>query len=327
MAAYHGRYEAAQILVERGALLHPKLLDGPTPLLLAAIREHLSVVRLLLDSRRGLAAPSESEAADSAAARALCRRAADLRLQWQDESNLAQAEALFREAIQEFPKHWEGHYGLGELLHLRANRSRAKSGPMIDEMIREIRRAAELAPDHVEPMLKLARVVAELDVESAEPLYRRAMDATIPGKPTLYEAGCQAGDHWEIGIEAAGRSGCEALCLEAFCRAIDFDPDYYGGFIMPASERARGIWSVALLVKPGGPPKPSENRSDPLLEQALREARADFDEMMNSHNQSVLLARRYQTTRSLADLEEALPLARRATQLPPRNRPALANLG
>ncbi|HEX3532236.1 MAG TPA: CHAT domain-containing protein [Thermoanaerobaculia bacterium] len=84
---------------------------------------------------------------------------------------------------------------------------------------------------------------------------------------------------------------------------------------------------MALLVKPGGPPKPSESRSDPLLEQALREARGDFDERMNSHNESVLLGRRYQTTRSLSDLEEALELARRAARLAPRNPKVLSNLG
>lgn len=329
MAAYFGRQKAVRALIDRGARLHEKTVDGLTPLLLAADQRHLPVVRLLLDTRQGgsgIGPPAETKASHGEAYE-ICRRAADLRREWQDESHRVQAETLFREAIQRFPERWEGHFGLGELLHLKANREKSKSGSHLDEMMRELRQAATLAPDHVEPMLKLARVVADLDVESAGPLYRKAVDTTVPGRPTLYEESWQSADHWAIAIRAAGKAGHEWLSFEAFCRAIDLDPSYYGGYVMPASERAREIWSLALLVKPDGPPMVSQSPPESELEQAWREARAEFDEMKNSHNQSVHLGQRYQATGALADLEEALNLARRAAQLDPTNSKVQGNMG
>jgi CHAT domain-containing protein len=318
MASYHGRQEAVRALIGLGARLHEKTVDGLTPLLLAAGERHLPVVRLLLDARRRGTGPPAEPGAGHAEAREICRRAADLRRQWQDEGNLVRAEALFREAIHRFPECWEAPFGLGELLHLKAGREKAQSAPLIDEMIRELRRAAELAPDHVEPALKLARAVVELDVESAGPLYRKAVDRTVPGRPTLYEESWQAGDHWDIAIRAAGKAGHEGLSFEAFCRAIDLDPQYYGGHVMPADDRARGIWSLALLVKPG-PRQPEPQR-------AVDETPEEPD-LSSLHNESLVVGQRYLRTADLADLEKALDLARRAVRLAPAHPKALSNQG
>jgi ankyrin repeat protein/CHAT domain-containing protein/tetratricopeptide (TPR) repeat protein len=326
MAAHYGREEAVRTLIEGGAHRHEKTVDGITPLLLAADQRHLPVVRLLLDARQGGSGTGSPAGTTNSEAWELFRRAADLRRQWQEESPGVQAEALFREAIRRFPDRWEGHYGLGEVLHLKANRERSKPGPWIGEMLRELRQAAELAPDHIEPALKLAKAVADLDVESAGPLYRKAVDTTVPGRPTLYDESWQAGDHWDIAIRAAGKAGHEALSFEAFCRAIDHDPSYYGGYVMPAEDRAQSIWSLALLVKPGGARRPKASRRESQLRQALDSVPQQPD-LASLHNQSLLVGQRYLRTNELADLNEALDLAHGAVRLAPAHPKALSNQG
>ena len=330
MAAHYGRQEAVRALIEHGARLHEKTVDGITPLLLAADQRHLPVVRLLLDTRQGGSSigPSAEAGAVHSEAREICRRAADLRRQWQDENHRVEAEKLFREAIQRFPECWEGHFGLGELLLLKAGQEKSKSGPLIDEMIRELREAATRARDHLEPMLKLARAVAELDVESAGPLYRKAIDTAVQGRPTLYEESWQAADHWDIAIRAAGKAGHEGLSFEAFCRAIDLDPYYYGEHIMPSHDRARSIWSFALLVKPGRNERSRTSGTDEQSEprQAVDDIPKEPD-LASLHNESLIVGQRYQKTTELADLEKALDLANKAVRLAPSHPKALSNQG
>jgi CHAT domain-containing protein/ankyrin repeat protein len=330
MAAYHDRRKVVRVLIERGARLHEKTTEGDTPLFWAASQQHLAVVRLLLDARRGSTiAPAGTQEAP-AEAQELCRRAAELRSRSNEDRILAEAEALFREAICRFPGYWAGHFGLGELLDLKADDARIKSGSLMDDIITSLRQAIYLAPDQIEPQLKLARVFAKVDVASAEPLYRAAIDRTNSGSHALYEESFQAVDHWDIGIIAAERGGHDGLALEAFCRAIELDPHFYGGYVMPESEWAQAIWSLALVVKPGKRKKrPSRNPNplEPSVQRALDEVANKHQEVSLLSGQTVFLSQRYNRTGELSDLEEALEIARRAVRLAPTHPKILANLG
>ena len=54
----------------------------------------------------------------------VCRMAAKLRMRWREAYNLDKAERLFAGALRRWPDFWMPHYGLGELLLVRAGESR-----------------------------------------------------------------------------------------------------------------------------------------------------------------------------------------------------------
>jgi tetratricopeptide (TPR) repeat protein len=176
--------------------------------------------------------------------RELCARAAELRQEWQAEENLVKAEDLFREAVQKFPDLWTSHFGLGEILVLKAGRSQISSGPPLDEGRQELKKAVALDPAQPEPLLKLANTLAETDIAAAEGFYEQALEALQGQAEGLYSVDWQSGDHWQFAIGAA-ENGRDSIAVDAFCRAIEMNYNY-SGMYMPSTDRANAVWQSAL---------------------------------------------------------------------------------
>lgn len=174
----------------------------------------------------------------------ICLSAAKLRQEWREESNLIEAEKLFRDAVRKFPDLWMAHFGLGELLLLRAGRSGIESGRSVTVGIRELEKAAQLDPDQPEPLLKLARHLATTDIDTAEQYYRRGLEALRSLTNPFYPKVWQAADHWQFAIGAAENKR-KSTAVNAFCRAIEMN-DKYAGTHMPSMPKANVAWQSAL---------------------------------------------------------------------------------
>lgn len=179
-----------------------------------------------------------------------CRQAAELRTNWQQSGNLEAAEAIYRETVNEAPDLWMAHFGLGELLLLKAARAQQRSGSTIDEGFRHLKRAAELAPDRREVLLKLAHKLAVFkppvgDLHVAEQHYHKALTLMSAAQESLNPEGWQSGDHWEFACEAAV-GGLMELAVTAFEHAIRMNRNYYSLQIRPGAATAVQCWQKAL---------------------------------------------------------------------------------
>jgi len=161
-----------------------------------------------------------------------------------EEENLTKAETFFREAIQRFHNLWMSHFGLGELLLLKAARSFEKSGPVFSEGVTEVTRATELDPNQAEPQLKLASTLAALDINTAERYYSQALKTLKSRAEPMYPVLWQAIDHWKFAILAAEASH-QSISIDAFCRAIEID-DVFAGKYTPSHPLANAAWQSAL---------------------------------------------------------------------------------
>jgi tetratricopeptide (TPR) repeat protein len=180
----------------------------------------------------------------SSEGRELCVMAAELRKEWQYEENLVKAEDLFRQAVKKFPDLWASHFGLGEILLLKAGRSQISFGAPLDEGREHLKKAAALDPAQPEPLLKPANLFAGTDAATAERFYKQALKALDNQAESLYPVNWQSSDHWAFAIGAA-ESGRDTIATDAFCQAIQMNGDYAGTY-MPSPPRANVVWQSAL---------------------------------------------------------------------------------
>ncbi len=252
LVAESGNIEMLQFLLGAGADPFLKNAQGFYPIFLAGLNDQYKVMRTLLDEGLyGSKVVSSSIKSQYSEADEKCRKVANERLSVGMEHHRNIAER-FRRLSAKYPKFWKAHYGLGEVLSVIANNEKITSGPLVEEKIEALNTACLLAPNAREPKLKLAAEYAKRNIETAEKLYREAILDCSSSKNYLYGVEMQAGDYFEIGIQAANSSGFgnTSFSLDAFCRAILINPDYYAKTVMPNSRPAQLVWRSAIKILP-----------------------------------------------------------------------------
>lgn len=317
IAAHNGHTKIAELLFNSGADTFMKNDQGFTPLMVAGVKEHCDIMRILVRERSH---PSQSCDPDDTPeeAKRLCLEAAAKRQNWDKNGNMEEAGMLFRKAVAKFPGYWMAHYGLGEILSVRTNNEQITTGPLVDEVLSELKNAYELASGRREPTLKLAAEYAKLNQKAAEVVFRKAIDKCDNNKGCIYPIDWQAGDYWSIAISAVEDHETFNLALEAFCRAILINPQYYGSDVRPASPLATAIWSTAKLILPEGVLS-SDEEPDIFGKELSAQIKKTWEEqegrIMKLHNSSLHYAQMFKNKQDLNYLHKALEIENEAWEL------------
>lgn len=309
--AVHGHRSIAKLLIKHGAEIHVKNEDNHTPLILAAFHKHSNVMNAIVETE---AKRNFIPVEEIPEAKELCKKAAELRQMWrEDKNNIAKAELIFRNVIEDYPDYWLGYWGLGEVLSVKTN-SASINDPVFEEQINTLRKAIDLAPNIREPLLKLSSVMANFDSGLTEALYIKALEADNSKENRLYSDISIAEYYWAIGILMGEKSGYESLSLDAFCRAVKLNPRDFGGRFMPSSRIVQSIWRLALQIlsnKKNDVPKTNTN-SESNFDKKIRDVIKEMDGLYESHNRSIRIGNKYLQYRKQEDLKEAIRLARKA---------------
>jgi hypothetical protein len=175
-----------------------------------------------------------------------CAAAAELRRQWEQPGYPQQAEAAFREIVNDYPHFWMGHFGLASSLLLTSRLAKPKPDvKKRSEAMVELQKAVQQAKDQREPLLELARHTAKGDVREAERLYQKAVRCDDNAQHPLLPVAWQAENHWKFAI-AAAESDLTAVAIDAFCRAGRMDSSRFSEAISPATSKAKTCWRLAL---------------------------------------------------------------------------------
>ena len=192
--------------------------------------------------------PSPELDADSQARmRALCAQAAALRCDWKKPGNVAQAEALFRKVVAEFPHFWQGHYGLASALYFLASKSAEKPDPgKRSEALAELRKTVKIDDRQHEPVLELAGRIAGQDIKEAEHLYRKGLKLADDESQRVFPAIWQAESHYRFAV-AAAEADLTAIAIEAFSASIRLDPRRFTEVTLsPAQTKAKNCHRLAV---------------------------------------------------------------------------------
>lgn len=201
---------------------------------------------IVFDARPDFAATEHVESVESPSLDAdqACRHAADIRVLWDKPENMEKAEGLFREIVDKYPSLANGHFGLGELLIVKADREQTQPPAMVAEGLSHLHEATRLDPWHHEATLKLSSKLCPVNFQWAEALCQLALRAAGKDRDLLYPPEWQAGDYWQVAI-AAAENGAQEFSVEMFCRAIGLDGKF-SGYYMPSSQQANSCWQKAL---------------------------------------------------------------------------------
>ena len=309
-AIHFGHKDILKLLLEYNPQIFRKNIDSVTPLFIAAANEHPHMMRLLVNHSPTIKHPLP-EINDAALLE--CKKAASLRQQCRDEDNISKAEAIFQEVINRYPDFWQGYLGLGDIFSIRVNQDPDNSS-LINEQKTLLKRAADLAPMIEEPLLRLAHAISVFEPALAESYYNKAIEANNDPDYQLYPENYKAGVYWSIAMNVCNRNGFESLAKDAFCRAIQIEPHYYGGEVMPSGHYTQNIWRCALMILPDHESSTTnvqhETNSPDDLQEKIQKVRQEIDEFYKPYNDSVRLFARFKEHGTLADLNEAISLAK-----------------
>lgn len=320
-AADHGHTKIAELLFEAGADAFTKNDQGFTPLMASGVKERGDIMRIFVSTKTDKAEscgayPDDNDLPQEV--RKLCLEAAKLRQNYDKKENLKQAEALYRKAAKRSSDCWMAHFGLGEALSVRVNNEQIRNGHLVEEMLAELKKACALAPARRELRLKLAAEYAKMDPRAAEVVFRTAIDTCNNCKGCIYPIDWQAGDYWSIATSASEDHETINLALEAFCRAILINPQYYSSDVRPASPLATAIWSTAKLILPEGVLS-SDAEPDIFGKELSVQIKKTWDEqegrIMKLHNSSLHYAQMFKNKQTPDYLRKALEIENEAWEL------------
>ena len=320
-AAYHGYTKVVELLFEAGADAFTKNDQGVTPLMAAGVKKHGDIMRIFVSTKTDKAESCGAYPDDNNLpqdVKKLCLEAAKLRQNYNKKENLIQAEALYRKAAKRTSDCWMAHFGLGEALSARVNNEQIRNGHLVEEMLAELKKACALAPERREPRLKLAAEYAKMDPKAAEVVFRTAIDTCNNCKGCIYPINWQAGDCWSIAISASEDHETINIALEAFCRAIFINPQYYGNYVRPAAPLSAAIWSTAKLILPENELS-SDEEPDILGQELSAQIKKIWEEqegrIMNLHNSSLHYTHMFKNKQNPDYLRKALEIENEAWEL------------
>ena len=319
-AAYHGYTKLVELLFDAEADPFTKNDQGVTPLMVAGIQEHGDIMRIFISKKADKSKSCGTYLGDDLPydVKKLCLEAAILRQDYDKKENIIKAEALYREAAKRTSDCWMAHFGLGEALSVRVNNEQIRRGQFVEEMLAELKKACALAPERREPQLKLAAEYAKTNPRAAEVVFRTAIDTCSNCKGSVYPIDWQAGDYWSIATSASENHETINLSLEAFCRAIFINPQYYGSYIRPASHTATAIWNTAKLILQENELS-SDEAPDILGQELSTKIQNVWEEqvgrIMKLHNSSLHYSQLYKNKQDPNYLHKALEIENEAWKL------------